>query len=271
MSGAWLALVLSAASPAPLRLAAPGFTFVHLDPKLGEVYLDRFVNLLGEQGVTAITSTDIAQVLGVERQKALMGCTDSSGCAVELAGALGVDAILVGSLAKGDAGYTVNLRILKASSGAPIATASARVPTESALQDWFDAQARDLPPRLRAELGLAPISLEAKPTGAIAPVVRWIPAMVGAAAIAAGGISLWRSYDAAAQLRSGRLTSMGQREAIAAGSLEQNLAIVGFSVGGGLIATSIIWALVSNAAPPPALSVAPIPGGLTVGYSVALP
>lgn len=273
MSGLWLALVLSTASPAPLRVALPGFTFVNLDPRLGEVFLDRFVNVLGEQGVVATSEKDVAQVLGVERQKALLGCGDSSGCSVELAGALGVDAIIVGSLARVGAGYTVNLRVLRASSGTVLATATERVASESALQDWFDAEARALPPKLRAALGLEPLAVErttSTPAVEVSPVVRWVPAMVGGAALVAGGISLWRSYDAAAKLRSGTLTLKGQADAIAAGSLEQDLAIVGFGVGGALIATSIVWAIISHG-PPPAISVAPTRGGVTVGWSLAMP
>jgi hypothetical protein len=274
MSGLLLALVLTAASPAPLRLAVPGFTFVNLDSKLGEVYLDRFVNVLGEQGVAATTPRDVAAVIGLERQKALLGCNDSGGCAAELAGALGVDAILQGSLAKSATGYTVNLRVLRASTGVPIATASARLASEGALQDWLDTQARELPPRLRAELGMAPLPLaDATPAASpgVSPVVRWLPAMVGALAIAGAGVSLSRSYDAAAQLRSGTLTLRGQGDARSAGALEQNLAIAGFSVGGALIATSLVWAFISRDAPKPAVSLAPTPGGVMVGYSASLP
>ncbi|MEW5739814.1 MAG: hypothetical protein AB1938_12860 [Myxococcota bacterium] len=52
-----------------------------------------------------ISSRDIQTLLGVERQKALLGCSDdSSSCLTELAGALGSRFVLSGSLSKlGDA------------------------------------------------------------------------------------------------------------------------------------------------------------------------
>src|SRR3954464_15436468 len=95
--------------------------------------------LTREGGFKVTTKNDVAQVLGIERQKQLLGCGDAqSSCLAELAGALGVDGILSGSLARIGSGFTVTLRVLRATDGSELATASVRVKNEEELQDWLD-------------------------------------------------------------------------------------------------------------------------------------
>jgi len=58
-----IALVLAAA---PVKLAAPGLTYVGLEPAMGEVLFERFVAVISEQGDVAVTTTkDLNQLLGV--------------------------------------------------------------------------------------------------------------------------------------------------------------------------------------------------------------
>lgn len=55
---------------------------------------------LREHGLKVMTGRDIGAVLGLERQKQLLGCMDdSTSCSAELAGALGVGALVVGTVA----------------------------------------------------------------------------------------------------------------------------------------------------------------------------
>lgn len=51
-----------------------------------------------DQGFAVITPADVSAVLGLERQRQLMGCAESS-CLAELGGALGVDYIVRGTVA----------------------------------------------------------------------------------------------------------------------------------------------------------------------------
>jgi hypothetical protein len=258
-----LALAL-AASPT-LKVALPGFSFVNLEPRLGDVFLDRFVNVLAQQGVQVTSEKDIKQVLGLERQKALLGC-EQQDCAIELAGALGVDAIVVGSLARVGRSYTVNLRAIRTGTGAQLVTATERVDSEEALQDWLDQQARTLPAQLRLALGQPGDKAQA----GTSPLVRWLPGIVGGLALIGGGVSLGLSAGQADRLKNGHLIEPAITDAATTGNLEQTLGVVGLAAGGALLATSIIWALV---APSSAVQVsaAPTHDGFALGVIGAFP
>lgn len=60
-----------------------------------------------------ITAKDIQTLLGVERQRQMMGCTDEAeSCMVELANALGTQFVLTGSLARLGETYQLNLQTI---------------------------------------------------------------------------------------------------------------------------------------------------------------
>ena len=114
---------------APVKVAVPGFNVSGLDAAQADAWVDRFVTLLSADGAFKLTtSRDIQQVLGIERQRELLGCTDGqASCLAELAGALGVDAILTGTVAHAGTGYTASLRVLKTGDGAQIAAVTGRL------------------------------------------------------------------------------------------------------------------------------------------------
>src|SRR5688572_24149396 len=98
----WLVLALStSAGEKPLHLAAPGLSYVNLDEKAGDAFLDYFNQQLALAGkIQVATKAEVSAVLGMERQRNLLGCSEQGSCMAELAGALGVDGIITGSLAR---------------------------------------------------------------------------------------------------------------------------------------------------------------------------
>lgn len=64
------------------------------------------------KGYDVIGKSDIVSILGFEKQKAVLGCTDDSACLAELGGALGVDLVLVGSLGRIGALYRLDLKLV---------------------------------------------------------------------------------------------------------------------------------------------------------------
>src|SRR5438046_7919376 len=95
-----VASLLAAATPAP-KLGLPGLDRVDVEPEKADFFLEYLAQELYDAGYQVVTRKQIDAVLGLERQKQLLGCADSSSsCLTELAGALGVDAILVGSVAR---------------------------------------------------------------------------------------------------------------------------------------------------------------------------
>lgn len=65
-------------------------------------------------GVYAVTSSeDIEKILGVERQRQLMGCTDADeSCLAEIAGALNADRLLAGAVQHIDDTFVVTLSLI---------------------------------------------------------------------------------------------------------------------------------------------------------------
>lgn len=218
---------------APVKVAVPGYTIAGLDRAVGTGYADHFVALLGRDGRLQLTTqADIAQVLGLERQMQLLGCADDgSACLAELAGALGVDAILSVTLVKSGPGLTATLRMLRASDGKEIAAASARFRNEDALQDWLEGNVGTFAGR--AEAAFSP----ARPSFA-----RWVPAIAGGAALVAGGTLYGLSRANAERLRGGSFATEDEVRATTSTGRTFEGAGVGLMIGGGVaVAASILW------------------------------
>jgi TolB-like protein len=65
-------------------------------------------------GLEVIGRSDINALLGLEKQRQLLGCGEDTSCLVEIGGALGVDYLLTGSLGRLGALYRVDLRLVDA-------------------------------------------------------------------------------------------------------------------------------------------------------------
>lgn len=114
-----LAVTLAAVSP--LKVASLGFSSVGIDPELAAFYAQHFAQRLADPAVRVITPEDVAVLLGHERQKQLLGCADeSTSCIAELAGALGADGVLSGSLARVGKKLSVTIKIIDPSSARPL-------------------------------------------------------------------------------------------------------------------------------------------------------
>ncbi len=261
-----VALATLAATP---NLAAPGFQCAGIEPALCDAYLEHFVGTLTSNGVKVTTKNDMAQVLGVERQKQLMGCTsDSSSCLAELAGALGVAQLLSGSVAKTESGYVSTLKVIDSQTGEPKWTATTRVDTEKQLFAFFEERAVALAEQLVPPSG--------PPT-----VVKWIPAMVGGALVLVGTVLLATAYDQAARLRrfitdgtpvldGAPTTAEAIRDTANSGRGAEFIGWIGISVGGAAIASSVLWALLAPSSSVTA-AVIPTPHGATLGLTLELP
>ena len=129
LAAAWL-VPLVALSAAPVKVGAPGLSSLNLDDRTTEYYSDFLANRLSEQdGMRVVKSSEIAQLIGLEKQKQLLGCSEQS-CAMEIAQALGVDAILSGSIGRfGGGTYQLDARLVSTSDGALLASDSARAGT----------------------------------------------------------------------------------------------------------------------------------------------
>jgi hypothetical protein len=78
------------------------------------------------RGLSVMAESDIAALLGVEKTKAMLGCTDS-GCIAEVGGALGADRIIHGSIGRVGSSLLVNISSLDPRKSTHAASVSERL------------------------------------------------------------------------------------------------------------------------------------------------
>lgn len=205
-----LAVLLGAPPPDPIKLAMPGLTTVNLDAKAADLYADYFAqHLASAGGIRVTTKTEVASLLGLERQKEMLGCADvNTSCLAELSGALGVEGVVVGSLGKLGSEYVSTLKIVSAKDGHILADASTRARDESELLDWMAKTATVMAKSVLSSRASGSSSADVH-VDASAPSLRsraWIPAALGGALAIAGGIFYGLAAQRASTLETGRGT-----------------------------------------------------------------
>lgn len=269
-----LSLVLGVALSASPNLAAPGLQCAGVEPVLCDAYLEHFVGNLTSRGVKVTTRNDMSQVLGVARQKQLLGCSSDTSCLVELAGALGVAALLGGTVAKTESGYLSTLKVIDASDGSTKWSATRRVDNEKELFAFFEDQAAAL---------AGTIAPDAAAKG-VSPVVKWIPAMAGGIAAIVGGVLFAEAAAEAAVLREQIRNPQPLSKVLIAPdfTVEEDLRIAAANgrtlqtagwlcvgAGAAAIASSLLWWLLTPSSPVTATFL-PTPNGALVGVSLEL-
>ena len=73
-----------------------------------------------------MSESDISALLGMEKTKAMLGCTDA-GCIAEVGGALGVDRVVHGSVGRVGSSLLVNLSSLDPKKASHAASVSERL------------------------------------------------------------------------------------------------------------------------------------------------
>lgn len=257
MTRSLFVLLLVAVAPAQAaapRIAALDFTVIGLDPSMGGFYAEHLSVRLEGKGLRVTTQRDIAAVLSVERQKQLLGCADdSSSCMAELAGALGVDALISGQVARIGKSFQLNFRILSARDAAALFTYSKLVKTEEALLEALNEAGDQAAAKLLPASAIAvapassPVELPPEVKEATSSPVKagpWILVGTGAAAAVAGGVLVGLSASTHSKL-TGPVNpdwtpDDAARDAQAA-SVQQTIGIVCLAVGAAAVAGGLAW------------------------------
>jgi hypothetical protein len=228
---------------APVTLAVNGFTVAGFDQAMGDAYGERLVTLMGQNpALKLISQKDIAQVLGLERQRQLMGCANEGSCFTELSGALGADAIFLGTLAKGGSSITATLRVLRASDGAEVAATTARLDDDDALQDWLEEQVPVLSAKVLRAFGREDAIVSPTPRREQGAFVRWVPAIAGAAAAIGGAACFVVSRGYEARLRTEVFASREAAQAVASTGQAFEGVGLGLMIAGAVaVASSLGW------------------------------
>lgn len=157
-----LAVLLAAA---PVKVASTGWSSVRMPGDVANFYAEHFSIALGKHPELEVTTPKtIAGMLGLERQRELLGCGEASqSCMAELAAALGADVLVVGEAAKLESSLQVNARIVDAKSGKTLHAFGRREKNEEALLDALEVEARSSARAILAALrpGEAPAAVKA--------------------------------------------------------------------------------------------------------------
>jgi hypothetical protein len=260
----WLVslLVLSAAN-AP-TLAMPGLNAVNISPNEAGLHAEVLAQALMKRGVQVTTARDVQTLLGVERQRQLMGCGEQS-CIAELANALGADGLVLGDIGKVDGQWSVTVRIIASRDGKTLA-AFARQSKEN-VAALLDQAAVVLVQGLNTTLHLD-LRTEASPTNGFS---RWWALAPGALAVGGGVVGAVFTAQAQTSLKDLKAAQFQgpALDAKNAGTQQQTIAWVGFSVAiAGVVGAATVLVLGGEPVTP---VVAMDSHGASIGVAGVLP
>lgn len=262
-----------------------------LDPKTFEGVASLEATVLGEAraDLQVVNAADIRTMIGFEREKQLLGCTES-GCMAEIGGALGVDYILSteGSVVGGK--WLLNLSLLDVVKSAPFKRVSKITEDPKKIVDLCVESVRELAGAIPGKDGSAPPveaapKVEAKPgaeTAAVAAgtapaVSRAVSVSLLAVGAVVGGLgagclgyshTLKNEYENG--LRLGTLTRAQLQTKASNGKSLGIAGVVGISVGAAALVAGVVTLLVPGSSPAP-VGFAPVPGGAQAVVTLPLP
>jgi len=260
-----------AAQPPQLKIASPGLTGVRVTDKEATFFSEHLAQQMAAAGAKVTSDREISALLGLERKRQLLGCAEgSSQCVTELAGALGVDALVVGDVAKLQSRYQVNVKLLSVTTGALLGAESERADTDEQLVDALTTIAGRLVKQGAEKLSRSLVPEGRVGTGSSGPSVPVLPIVLAGAGVAAGGFAGFAYMQADSRYGELRITTDGARasqlkeEGIGWRTATQ----VGLGVGVAAVAGAAVTLLIGNAAASPqvALSTSPRAAGVVLSW-----
>lgn len=272
-------LLSTTAAASPLRLVTPGLRVTNLKASLVQDFTDHLAAQLSERGLTVVTASDVQQVLSLERQRQLLGCADdATSCITELAGALGADGVVTGTIVRLSKRFQVNVRVIDAHSAKALAVFSEQVDREdelfSALSRAAQKVAADLAPLIQARsqqvvVPTAPPPVPSVSTPTVTPPgtrrLWWIPALTGGLLCGSAVLGFAIAGDASRALRSTMGATVDTFDLSATIRRGQTFQALGW-VSAGLAGASIIamGALLLFGTEAPAVTLAPHTSGALI-------
>lgn len=263
------ALLSAAAAAAPLperpRLVVLDLTPAGgLDPSLAAAMTQALTAEVDAAGIFDVASSaELQTLVGVERQRQMLGCAAESSCLAELAGAMGARFVMSGSLARLGGAYQLTLQTLDTARAQPLGRST--------------HIARDLEV-LRGLLPSAVAQATATPPPAPpSPVLPLTLVVAGAVGVGVGGVTGFTALSEEAALARELARGEEARAALkplpayvedaARLSRQKSLALLSLGAGVALAGTgALLWSGAlggggGRPSPGPRLSVVPAPGG----------
>lgn len=151
-----LAAVLTAfaAQAQPISVAVLDWSGAGLEPARMASLSEAFANQLSKAGASVNSPRTIAAVLGAERQRQLLGCSDAaSSCLAEIAGALGTETIALGDLVKTSKAFRLSLKLITAKDASILATWEGVAANDDEVFSLIGVAVEHLYPAAAAKLG----------------------------------------------------------------------------------------------------------------------
>jgi len=125
---------LSSPAAAPMSvLVVPLQPGPGVEPNVAELITETVsADLQRSTGYSILTQKDVITALGVERQRTLLGCSESTLCLTEIAGALNAPLLVHGTVGKLGDTWVFNLAVLEGQTGAVLRRHSSRRQGDSA-------------------------------------------------------------------------------------------------------------------------------------------
>ncbi len=255
---------------------------------LAESVSEQILTELGHvRSLDLVGTSDMATMVGLERQKAMMGCGEqSSECMAEISSALGAPWVLTGTLGRAGKATRIDLKLIRARDGRATYRDGRNFNEESETFDLVTAMLKGLVAELGATSdataapampgATTPAPVDSAPTiSQPGPPLRWQPwATVGAGGVAlvVGGVVAGLAVQDALALQVPG--SMASRDGLAAERLgnSANARVAAGSVVAGLgvaaLAGGLAWALLGQPGGSGA-AVVVAPSGVTVAWGGA--
>jgi hypothetical protein len=263
----FLCLPARAAGERPKKAAFVGLKAgAGVDPKIADAVSDAFAaSLQRRSGLQLISTKDIETALGFEKSRRLAGCSDDAQCLAEIGGALGVEYLVSGSLARVGESRLFTAQVMDIRKATVLRRHQGRIlgKGDDAFLDGVEPAITELFP------GALPVASSQKALES-APGKRTAAWITGAAAVATAGAGVFFGLRARSQVDDARKVPQldgaaydqamaSARKSALAADICYGVAIAGAGVAAWLLATSPSQSV--------AISPAPLPGGgaLVVG------
>lgn len=228
-----------------------------------------------EERLDVLGTSDVQAVLGLERQKQLLGCSDSSNCLVEISGALGAPWLVSGSLAKLGKAMRIDLKLIRTRDGKVVFRDGRTFKDESDVFEAVSALVSKLVKAIDFKEGagnvapgptpepvkVTPTPVEPKPTAELPPppappaveksaapsssLGKWVLGGAGLAAALTGGALVgigFANYEATRSRRAELDYAVAQSNYGAANGLKVTGVVVG-AAGIAALGAALVWFL----------------------------
>ena len=258
MTSVWLVMVMTAGAP---KVASPAWNVVDVKPELAAFYAEQLAQALRAEGLSVTTASDMATLLGVERQRELLGCSEGNSCLVELANALGCEATLTVNLARLGSSFRGLAKLMSSRDGSILSSVKIDAANEADLSDKLEAAAKALAGPLKktgAPVNPVPLAREsvvAQP-GKVAPKAWWVPGALGVVAVGTGSVLIGLAGGKFSELN--RATdSTGAAGLSRDGAAMQTSGWILGGVGLAAVAASVAFLVFGSTDVAPVLTIAP--------------